>query len=89
MTDKPDAIPELAGRLLHHMQVYKRQLQKDIKAEFTDDDGSFWTDAYNRYLMKKSTKKAKAYHLADETIQLLRQWATDGQPIAPDEDDVS
>jgi hypothetical protein len=39
--------------------------------------------------MKKSTKKAKAYHLADETIQLLRQWATDGQPIAPDEDDVS
>ncbi len=87
MTDTPDAIPELAGRLLHHMQAYKRQLQKDIEAEFTGDDGSVWIDAYDRYLMKKSTKKAKAYHLADETIQLLRQWADKGQPIPPDDDE--
>lgn len=85
MTDRPEDIPKLAGRLLHHMMAYKRQLQKDIQAEFTDEDGNFWTDAYDRYLMKRSTEKAKAYHRADETIQMLRQWAKDGQPIPPDE----
>jgi DNA-binding response OmpR family regulator len=83
----PDGMAELAGRLLYHLRAYKKELQASIKAEFTDDDGSFWTDAYDRYLTKQSTHQAKEYHRVDETIRHVRQWAKNGQPIPPDDAD--